>query len=93
VSPDRATHGPPEFAEAMRETASMDRHRRFWQQGKHPEAISTESFWRQKVDYIHDNPCRKGLVLYPEHWRFSSARYYIGENAEGMEVPITDLSW
>ena len=25
-----------------------------------------------RVDYLHDIPCRKGLVRYPEDWRASS---------------------
>ena len=30
----------------------------------------------QKLDYIHDNPVRNGLVDLPEHYVFSSARDY-----------------
>ncbi|TCL34896.1 hypothetical protein EV691_101338 [Azotobacter chroococcum] len=34
---------------------------------------------RQKLDYIHHNPVRRGYVERPEHWRYSSARNYAGE--------------
>lgn len=33
-------------------------------------------FIMQKVNYIHANPCRKNLVLRPEDYAHSSARYY-----------------
>jgi REP element-mobilizing transposase RayT len=33
-----------------------------WQEGSHPEAIFTEKFAHQKMDYIHMNPVRAGLV-------------------------------
>jgi len=31
---------------------------------------------RQKIDYIHLNPVRRGYVDEPVHWRYSSARNY-----------------
>ena len=33
----------------------------------------------EKIDYIHNNPVRAGLVDYPEHYVYSSARDYAGE--------------
>jgi len=34
---------------------------------------------RQKLDYIHYNPVKRGYVDLPEHWRYSSACDYIGQ--------------
>jgi hypothetical protein len=34
---------------------------------------------RQKLEYIHHNPVKRGYVDSPEHWRYSSARNYLGE--------------
>jgi len=34
---------------------------------------------RQKLDYIHQNPVKRGYVDQPEHWRYSSARNYAGQ--------------
>lgn len=48
-----------------------------WQEGSHPEAIFTETFARQKLDYIHMNPVKAGLVETPDQWVYSSARAYI----------------
>lgn len=59
-----------------------------WQEGSHPEAIFTEKFARQKMDYIHMNPVKAGLVSIPEQWPYSSARaYLLGEET----YPPTDL--
>ncbi|MFZ2446481.1 MAG: hypothetical protein WAW37_08990 [Syntrophobacteraceae bacterium] len=55
-----------------------DRTYQFWQEGVHPELIHTVEMMRQKVEYIHQNPVTRGYVDRPEHWRFSSARNYLG---------------
>jgi hypothetical protein len=33
------------------------------------------------LDYIHQNPVKRGYVDHPEHWRYSSARNYAGQEA------------
>ncbi len=48
---------------------------------------------KRKLDYIHANPVRKGLVHYPEEWRFSSARYYATGDSVGNDVNITQICW
>ncbi len=48
-----------------------------WQEGFHPQAIVNEDVFRQKVEYIHNNPVRKCLVELAEHWIYSSARNYL----------------
>ena len=59
-----------------------------WQEGSHPEAIFTEKFAKQKIDYIHLNPVRAGMVKTADEWPYSSARAYIlGEET----YPATDL--
>lgn len=50
---------------------------KIWQEGYHPEAIKSTPFFAQKLDYIHDNPVKKGFVVQPEHWKYSSARNYL----------------
>ncbi len=56
-----------------------DREHQFWQEGSHPQVIQNEMILRQKLDYIHNNPVKRGYVDRPEHWRWSSARNYAGE--------------
>jgi REP element-mobilizing transposase RayT len=81
------------FAEVLRSQATADRDRRFWQPSRHPEAIETEHFWQQKLDYLHENPCRKGLVRRADEWRFSSAAYYLSDGKTQGDVPIAALAW
>ncbi len=51
----------------------------FWQEGIHPEWIQDEKMMRQKIEYIHQNPVKRGYVEKAEHWRYSSAINYEGE--------------
>ena len=60
----------------------QDRAYQFWQEGYHSEWIQHEEMMRQKIEYIHHNPVERGYVDKPEHWRYSSARNYAGE--EGL---------
>lgn len=62
-----------------------DRAYQFWQEGVHPELIQSDEMMRQKVDYIHLNPVKRGYVDKAEHWRYSSARDYLG-NSGLLEV-------
>jgi REP element-mobilizing transposase RayT len=55
-----------------------DRDFQLWQEGSHPQAVQGEDMMRQKLEYIHHNPVRRGYVDVPEHWRYSSARNYAG---------------
>jgi REP element-mobilizing transposase RayT len=59
-----------------------DRQHQFWQEGSHPQVIVGEAMLRQKLEYIHQNPVKRGYVDLAEHWRWSSARDYAG--GEGL---------
>jgi putative transposase len=86
-----ARHFPKCFTETFRAHAGKDRERRFWQPTQHPIGTTSEGFWKQKIDYLHHNPCRKGLVLNPEDWRFSSARYWSVRDTDDVE--LSDVGW
>jgi REP element-mobilizing transposase RayT len=43
-----------------------DSQHQVWREGFHPQAITTEDLLRQKLDYIHYNPVRLGLVDRPK---------------------------
>jgi len=55
-----------------------DRDFQCWQEGSHPQQITSEEMMRQKIEYIHFNPVKRGYVDDPTHWRYSSARNYAG---------------
>ena len=40
----------------------------------------------EKVDYIHLNPVRRGLVAAPDDWTWSSARHYATGEQCGVEI-------
>lgn len=61
---------------------------KLWQDGSHAMDIVSEEFLRQKVDYIHDNPVRNGLVDLPEHYVFSSARDYYSGRKGLVEIEL-----
>jgi len=48
-----------------------------WQEGVHPQVIDSDKMLHQKLDYLHDNPVKRGLVAAPEHWRYSSAHEWL----------------
>jgi putative transposase len=48
-----------------------------WQEGVHPQAIHDDAMMLQKIEYIHQNPVRRGWVASPEHWRYSSAHEWL----------------
>ncbi len=62
-----------------------DREYQFWQEGSHAEMVFSEAVMREKLEYIHQNPVKRGYVDVPEHWRYSSARDYAGQKGL-MEV-------
>ena len=47
-----------------------------WRQDNHPIELYTASVIEQKLEYIHMNPVRAGLVEKAEDYIYSSARYY-----------------
>ncbi|WP_456428760.1 REP-associated tyrosine transposase [Rhodocaloribacter sp.] len=55
-----------------------DRLHQFWQEGNHPQQIQGAEMLRQKLEYLHGNPVRRGYVEEAIHWRYSSARNYAG---------------
>ena len=56
-----------------------------WQHEYHPVALYTEAVIAQKLEYIHMNAVRAGLVAYSEQWRYSSAPFYAA-NSERSSI-------
>ncbi|MBN2815694.1 MAG: transposase [Campylobacterales bacterium] len=49
-----------------------------WQEGIHAKLISSEGMMIEKINYMHNNPIKRGYVDEASHWRHSSARDYEG---------------
>jgi REP element-mobilizing transposase RayT len=56
-----------------------------WQEGYHPKQITGDDMMIQKIEYVHNNPIKRGYVAKPEDWRYSSACDYRGQ--KGL-IPI-----
>jgi len=59
-------------------TAANDKFK-VWTGNNHPEEIHSGPFMRSKLNYIHENPVRAGLVAQPSHYLYSSASDYSGK--------------
>ncbi|MBC7390010.1 MAG: transposase, partial [Opitutaceae bacterium] len=60
----------------------------FWQHDNHPIELSSFSMFKEKLDYIHNNPVKEGFVTMPEEWLYSSARSYCTEEPGILEVIV-----
>jgi REP element-mobilizing transposase RayT len=64
----------------------------FWQVNSHPEEIFSESFLWTKINYIHMNPVRAGIVSNASDYLYSSASNYLLKESlisvEMASVPI-----
>ncbi len=57
-----------------------------WQPGFHPKGIIGDAMMLQKLQYVHNNPVRKGFVAAPEGWLHSSARDYVIGKTGPIEI-------
>ena len=57
--------------------------------------VFSEGFFMQKVNYIHLNPVRAGLVERAEDYRWSSARQWWGQAAEDepLRMDLEKIDW
>ncbi|MDD3499790.1 MAG: transposase [Sulfurovum sp.] len=49
-----------------------------WEEGYQPKLIQTDAMMISKINYIHQNPVKRGYVDEAVHWKYSSARNYEG---------------
>jgi len=78
------------FRDAAQKAGRPQGSYKVWSDGTHPVALVSEQMAIQKLEYLHNNPIRKGLVELPEHWRYSSAAFYLDEKGP---VQIDPLEW
>ena len=48
----------------------------FWQQDNHPIELNTAEMLKQRLDYLHQNPVRAGIVYEPQDYVYSSGIDY-----------------
>jgi len=52
--------------------------KQIWVNDSHPEECYSDEFTKTKLNYIHENPVRAGIVSKAEDYIYSSASNYIG---------------
>jgi REP element-mobilizing transposase RayT len=63
-----------------------------WTHENHAIILYSNEFIRDKIEYIHNNPVRAGIVEKPEDYIYSSARNYASLEAP-IDIPILVLPW
>ena len=59
----------------------------FWQAKYYPFNLYSGKKANEKLDYMHLNPVKAGLVQRAVEWKWSSARYF--ELGDSVGVPLT----
>lgn len=72
----------PDYWEKVGEQDSV------WQARYHSFNVYSEGKLQQKLDYVHLNPVRAGLVDHPVDWRWSSARWYWERKPVGITIKL-----
>ncbi|HHT9134766.1 MAG TPA: transposase [Candidatus Avalokitesvara rifleensis] len=62
-----------------------------WERGFYDFNIYSEKMLKEKLDYIHMNPVRRGLVGSLGDWRYSSFRNYFSDNHSVITVDKIEL--
>ena len=60
-----------------------------WTHENHAIEVTSNSFIESKVDYIHNNPVRAGIVKCAEDYLYSSASVYSGDEGMVEIIPVT----
>ena len=80
----------PEFLEKLTVRNRNRTYRRFWQAGPGQDRnVYEPAAAHTIIEYIHNNPVRRGLVRRAEDWPWSSARDWAGEEDVVLKVDRT----
>lgn len=79
--------GHRRWIDELRRNASGKAHIfKLWMDRFDDVIVETEPVLKTKIEYIHDNPVRAGLVARQEDWPYSSARNYLINDFSFLEV-------
>ena len=83
----------PQWLERLRVREGKRIRHRFWQPGGgYDRNITSARTLRSMIDYLHENPVRRGLVAKAEDWEWSSARWFAGMRPAKIEMDKTVLT-
>ena len=89
ISGEELAHFVRDFKKYVSQKAFKDigvRDRHIWMAGYDRQVIYSEDVFRTKLDYIHNNPVKAGLVDNPGDWTRSSAVDYLSEDESLIPV-------
>ena len=93
---DTSTESRKEWMLAIFKNAAFNHKRnsefQYWTHENHAEILFSNKFIEQKLDYIHNNPVRAGIVFKPDEYRYSSAIDY----ADGkglLDIFVIQRQW
>jgi REP element-mobilizing transposase RayT len=79
------------FAHAAQRQNKKGQHQ-VWTHENHAVELISNKFIDQKLDYIHMNPVRAGIVTKPEHYLYSSAASYNDEKGL-LDIIKVSMTW
>ena len=56
----------------------------FWQHENHPVLLDNEQMYRQRFNYLHENPIKAGFVKEPQDWLYGSGIDYYSTKEQGL---------
>ena len=59
-----------------------------WTHENHAIEVFSNTFIKEKITYIHNNPVKNGIVQNPEEYIYSSAKFYAGEESVLEIIPV-----
>lgn len=65
-----------------------DREYQLWTEGFHPKQVFSDKVMEQKLNYIHYNPVKAGLVKFESEWVYSSFGDYYGSSAGSVDIVL-----
>jgi putative transposase len=69
-------HTGGKFLEQFKVNAK-DRNYQFWERNSLSVELRSSKVFDQKLEYIHNNPVKAGLCIFPEEYYYSSAKFYL----------------
>jgi REP element-mobilizing transposase RayT len=79
-----------QFHEAAQQTSNV-KHHQFWRHDNHPIELWSNGVIAEKINYIHNNPVKAGIVENPEDYKWSSAKDYAGLKGVLKNVVVASI--
>ena len=74
-------------------SSQADRQYHFWERRPHQATMNNRSVIEQKLDYLHQNPVRKGLCLSSLDYLYSSASFYEAQSSNELLTHYMEHIW